>query len=267
MLSLSPESIVNALNALPPEAIWVLVLLVSFGSILVMLRYFGEAGMFAYIAIAVIGANIQVIKPVQFSVFPAPVALGTILFASTYLATDILTEFFGPDRARRAVMLGFFALLLWTVLMVLTLGYRPLTAEEAGSDYAWALGVQDAMLLLFKPAPALLVAGMTAYLVSQLNDIWIYQLVRRLTRGRHLWLRASLSTMVSALVDNTVFSVLAWVVLAPEPVGWRPLIFTYLLGTYSLRLVLALLESPFMYAARAVLGPARPAVRQGGAPA
>jgi hypothetical protein len=50
-------------------------------------------------------------------------------------------------------------------------------------------------------------------------------------------------------------------------VGWRPLIFTYILGTYSLRLVLALLESPFMYAARAVLGPARPAVRQGGAPA
>ena len=65
--------------------------------------------------------------------------------------------------------------------------------------------------------------------------------------------------MVSALIDNAVFSVLAWVVFAPEPIGWKALVFTYILGTYALRVVVAALDTPFVYLARHCLGGARPA--------
>lgn len=260
MFGLSPDGVIGALNASPPELVWVLLLLICFSTILVMARLFGQAGLYVYIAVAIIGANMQVLKPVQFSVFMDPVALGTILFASTYLCTDILTEHYGRAAARKGVLLGFAALLLWTVLTVLTLGFRPLTPEEAGDGLAWALGMHDAMAMLFTPVPALFVAGMTAYLISQFHDIWLYALVRRLTAGRHLWLRNMSSTAVSSLIDNIIFSVLAWVVFAPEPMAWQTLIFTYILGTYVLRLFVAALDTPFVYLARMTLPtPPRPA--------
>lgn len=250
MLSLSPEILVAQLAAAPPELIWLLLLVVCFGGVVLMARFFGAAGLYAYIVVAVIGANVQVLKPVQFSVFADPVALGTVLFASTYLCTDILAERCGSATARRGVLLGFAAYLLWSLLMVMTLSFRPMTAEQAGDGLAWALPVNDALRTLFLPVPALFAAGMTAYLVSQLHDVWLFGLIRRLTGERALWLRNIVSTWVSALIDNIVFSVLAWVVFAAHPLGWHPLIYTYILGTYGLRIVVAVLDTPFVYLAR-----------------
>lgn len=246
-MNLSPATLVSFLNGLPPELVLGAELLVCFGAVLALARLFGAAGLYVYIAVAVIGANMQVLKAVDFAIYGHPVALGTVLFASSYLATDILAEHWGRAAARTGVMIGFAAFLLWTVLLVLTLGYAPLTPEAAGEDMAWALPVQDHLLALFLPQPAFFVAGMCAYLASQLSDVWLFDRIRRHTGERRLWLRNNASTMVSALIDNAVFSVLAWVVFAPEPLGWEPLVFTYILGTYGLRLVVALLDTPLMY--------------------
>ncbi|MEQ8369122.1 MAG: queuosine precursor transporter [Alphaproteobacteria bacterium] len=256
-MSLDPSRLIAVMNGLPPEAIWLITLLVCFASILLLLRLFGAAGLFIYIAVAVIGANLQVLKLVQFSAFANPVALGTILFSTTYLCTDILTEYYGVRTARRAVALGFSAYLLMTVLMLLTLGYRPLTAVEAGPDLAWALDTHGHLAGLFIPAPAIFAAGMTAYLASQFHDVWMYRFIGRLTGGRWLWLRNNGSTLLSGLIDNTIFSVLAFVVLAPQPVGLQALVFTFILGTYAIRVVVAVLDTPFLYLARRVI-PRRP---------
>ncbi len=254
---LDPNALIAFLNDLPPEVVWVLMLLACFSAILIMLRAFGEIGLYVYVAVAVIGANIQVLKAVQFSVYADPVALGTILFTSTFLCTDILMEHFGRQAARRAVWVGFGALLFFNVAMILNLGFAPLTPQQAGEAMAWALPMQGHMLALFAPAPALFAAGMIAYFVSQFHDIWLFQLISRITKRRHLWLRNNASTWVSALIDNTVFSVLAWVVFAADPIGWQPLIFTFILGTYLLRLLIAVLDTPFVYLARYMIAPCR----------
>lgn len=253
-MSLSPAALIALLQGLPPELLLLAQALFCFSAILVMARLFGRAGLTLYIAVAVLAANVEVLKAVQFTVYDHPVALGTVLFSSTYLATDILTEHFGRDAAREAIFLGFAAYLLFTLMTLISLGFPPLTAEQAGAEMAWALPMHDHMAALFTPAPALFAAGMTAYLTSQMFDVWVYQRLRGATGGRHLWLRNNGSTMLSALVDNTIFSVLAWVVFAPEPVGLEALLFTYILGTYLLRVALSLLDTPFMYLSRAALG-------------
>lgn len=255
-MPLNPADLVAALHAVPPELLLLAQALFCFGTILLFARLFGAAGLYLYIAVAVIGANVEVLKAVQFTVYDHPVAMGTVLFSSTYLATDILTEHYGRDAARKAVFLGFAAYLLFTLLMLITLGFRPLTAEQAGAEMAWALPMQDHMAALFLPAPGLFAAGMTAYLCSQLFDVWVYQRIRGATGDRHLWLRNNGSTMLSGLVDNVIFSVLAWVVFAPEPVGWEALLYTYILGTYLLRVGLSLLDTPFMYLSRLAVRPA-----------
>lgn len=247
---LDPSAFIDAMHALPAELSWAVLLLLCFGAVIALLRAFGAAGLYAYIAIAVIGANLQVLKQVQFAVFDHPVALGTVLFASTYLATDILAEHYGRRAALKGVFIGFAGFLLWTLLMLVTLGFPPLTPDQAGAGLAWALPMHEAMALLFTPAPIFFVAGMSAYLISQVNDVWLFSRLRQATGGRYLWLRNNASTLASAFIDTVVFSLLAWIVLAPEPLPLGTVVETFILGTYGIRVVVALLDTPFLYLAR-----------------
>ena len=250
MFQLSPQNWIEQLNQLPPELIWVFLLGCCFVSILLFLRIFGAPGLFVYSAIVIIAANLQVLKAVQFSIFPYPVALGTVLFSSSFLCTDILNEYYGPAKARKAVWLGFSAYAFMTMVMLLGLAFRPLDSGTVSEDWLWAAENHEHLSALFTPTPALLVAGMVAYLCSQFHDVWIYQLIKRLTGERWLWFRNNVSTALSALVDSVIFSVLAWRVFAAEPLPWSVVLSTYILGTYSLRLAVALLDTPIIYLAK-----------------
>jgi len=253
MLPLSPAALIAALNALPPDAVWALMVLAAFGSVLGMVAAFGSTGATVFVAVAVVAANLQVLKVVPFVLLPGPVAEGTVVFSATYLATDILTEYYGAAAARQAVWLGFAAHLVMTLLMLLALGYRPLDAATAGEDLAWALPFHGHLAALFTPAPALFAAGMISYLASQLLDIRLFLAIRAVTGERALWLRNTASTALSALIDTALFSALAFVVFAATPVPWESLWRRYILGTWLVRVGLAVLDTPVMYLAGSLL--------------
>lgn len=244
------NSLIQWMNAFPPEVIWVATLVFCFLAILILLRWFGPGGLYVYIAVAIVGANIQVLKAVKFGIYSEPVALGTILFSTTYLCTDILNEYYSARQARKGVMLGFAASLLFTCFMLFGLGFQPIDVNGVGRDWAWAAENHGHMKALFIPAPAILLAGMTAYLCSQFHDIWIYNFLKKLTGGKFLWLRNNGSTLLSALIDNAIFSIMAWKILAEEALPWKVIIFTFILGTYGLRIAVALLDTPLIYLAR-----------------
>lgn len=248
--------LVAGLNALPTESMLAIELVVVFGLIPLVLRPFGAAGMFIFIAAGIIAANVQVLKAASFSFYAAPIPLGTVAFSATYIATDVLTEYYGRATARKAVWLGFSAMLVMTLMMLLAMGYKPMTADEAGEGMAWVLPNHDHIVALYLPQVTLLIAGLSSYLISQFNDIYVFQTIRQWTGRNALWARACGSTALSALIDNIVFSALAWMVLPwllgqeDQVVDLHTLIFTFILGTYWIRLAMALLEVPFIYAAR-----------------
>lgn len=243
------EPLLNYLHAWPPEVIWVILLVFTFGAILAMLRMFGAAGLYIYISIAIIAANVQVLKVVKFSVFDTPVALGTILFATTYICTDILNEFYGKKAARKSIYIGFMAMFLMTFFMLLTLGFKPLTPEQA-VGMEWGLENHKHIAGVFLSSPAILLAGMISYLCSQLNDVWLYSFFKKLTKGKYIWFRNNAAAAISAFIDDVVFSVLAWVVFADEPLEAGVLWGTYIIGTYALRLVVAIVDTPVIYLAK-----------------
>ena len=152
------------LNTLSTELMWFIMLLFCFFSILIFLRIFGYIGIFIYSALAVIAGNIQVLKTVDFFYSPEPVALGTILFASTFLCTDILSEYYGKEKARINILIGFSAFLFMTLLMVITIGFQP-------SDADW---VQESLSNVFTPMTRFFIASMIAYLISQYFDVWFF---------------------------------------------------------------------------------------------
>jgi queuosine precursor transporter len=249
---------VKLLQSLPPEAMSVLLLIALFSSAILLMRFFGVGGGYAFMGIAAIAGNILVLKQSQYGVFKDPLALGTELFAASYLCTDIMTELYGKKAARRAVFIGFASFLLFTVIMLLGLGFAPLTVAQAGESNAWNLPYQGHLEALFLPMPAFFIASICAYLTSQLLDIYIYDKLRTRTGGRQMWLRNNAATVTASLIDNTIFSVLAFVVFQAAPVDTHALIYTYILGTFALRIAMAVFDTPFLYLAVRVIKRERP---------
>ena len=238
------------LNQTPIILTWFVFLLFCLITILILLKIFGEVGLYIYTVIAIIGANIQVLKVVEFPFFENPIALGTILFSTTFLTTDILTEYYGPDLARKNILIGFSSFLIMTIFMLFTIGFQPLTLIAAGEEYSWALQIQDNLIAIFLPFPTFFAASMIAYLFSQYFDVWFYEKISIITKKKLLWLRNNLSTMTSALLDNIIFSLFAWIIFNPNPLDFDTVLFTFILGTYILRLIIAIIDTPFIYLAK-----------------
>lgn len=229
--------LINLMQSFSSETLSLLIFLGCVVFLLLLFRTFGIIGLYLYNAVIVIVANIQVLKTATFCFSPEPVALGTITFATTYLVSDILTEHHGKAVAHKGVWLSFAAHILMTLLMIATLGYSAPVGDKA----------HGAMMTLFTPSPRILLAGLLAYVVSQFLDIYVFEWVGRMTQRRWLWLRSNVATLLSGLVDNAIFSIFAWVILNPEPITFYSLIFTYILGTYLARVLVALLSTPVMY--------------------
>ena len=225
------------LGSLNTFVVWLIMLFFCFSSILVFLKLFGYVVLYVYSTLAVIIGNIQVLKTVDFFYSPEPVALGTVLFASTFLCTDILSEHFGKEKARKNVLIGFAGFLLMTIIMLITIGFKP-----SANDWA-----QESLANVFTPMSRFFIASMVAYLASQYFDVWIYSAIKNITKNRYLWLRNNLSTILSSLVDNTIFSLLAWIILNPNPETLYNVIMIYIFGTYILRILIAFVDTPFMY--------------------
>ena len=244
------EGFIKIFNSTSIEITWLLFLIFCFTSILILLKLFGKVGIYLYTAIAVIAANIQILKIVKFPFFDEPVALGTILFASTFLCTDILAEYYGAKSAKKNILLGFSGFLLMTILMLFTIGFKPLSEITFGNKYDWAITTQENLLAIFMPFPIFFAASMIAYLSSQFFDVWFFEKISKFTNKKFLWLRNNFSTIVSSLVDNTIFSIFAWIIFNPNPLDFNTVLFTYILGTYFLRIFIAFLDTPIIYLAK-----------------
>ena len=218
------------------ELLWAVMLLANFALIIGLYRVFGAVGLIAWMAVSGIIANIQVVKTVE--IFGLTATLGNIVYASSFLATDILSEKYGKAPAKVAVWTGFSTLISATLLMSIALWFRP-----AGSDTA-----QSSLETIFTVLPRITLASVAAYLLSQLHDVWAYQFWRQRFPGRRrIWIRNNLSTMVSQLVDTAVFTTIAFLGVFPWPV-----FFEIALTTYVLKWFVAALDTPFVYLAGSI---------------
>lgn len=215
--------------------------------ILGLLRFYGVFGLYVYNALAIVVANIQVLSFAQYKYFSAPVALGTVLFTTTYFVNDVITEHYGVEQAKKSIALGFCAQLLVVIWMVITLAHPLPDLHNASTTIQEANHNYSAMFRLFTPSFRILFASLTSYLISQWLDILIFNKIRVATQGRLLWLRQNIAMLISGLFDTFMFSVLAWMLLSNTPVSWSELIFTYILSAQVIRLILNISFTPLMY--------------------
>jgi uncharacterized integral membrane protein (TIGR00697 family) len=217
------------------ELLWFGMLALNFAFILLAYRLFGKLGLFIWVPIAAIVANIQVVKYVD--LFGLTATLGNIVYASSFLVTDILSENYGRKEANRAVSIGFVALVSMVSLMNLALLFRPDPADTA----------QPHLVAIFTLLPRITLASFLAYAASQYHDVWAYHFWKRRVPGRaRIWVRNNLSTLASQLIDSIIFTLAAFLGTVPIPV-----LIEIVVTTYALKVIVALADTPLVYLASA----------------
>ena len=171
----------------------------------------------------------------------ATISVGVLPYPITFLCTDLISELYGKKRAQAVVVTGF----LVSLYMLALLQVGRVVPVSHLQDPA----VQEQYLAVFGQSARAIFASMVAYLVAQLIDVRLYHFWRRLTGGRHLWLRNNGSTMVSQLVDTTaVVTILFYGVWSWNEIG------AVILASYAYKLIVAAADTPLMYLGRSLLG-------------
>lgn len=203
---------------------------------LLVWRFLGKWGLVGYSTLAVITANIQCLK-----MFPAlgveTMAGGAAMFGVTYWITDVLGECYGKQFAKKAVWVSSAMTIIFTVMMQMLLFYNP-----AAGDNGFA---QEPLMTIFGFMPKIAIASVVLYFLSNYADVWLFEKVRQLTKGKHLWLRNNLCTLTCNLSQGIIFSIIVLY-------GTFPLTTCLTVGFFGslMYIPVALLDTPFIYLAK-----------------
>ena len=186
---------------------------------------------------------------------PFVLAVGVLPYPITFLCTDFISEFYGQKRANFLVWVGLL-LNLWVVFIMWLGGALP---PEPLMDPQTGKILMDSPGRVFFEIKDLtfgaVAASMVAYLVAQLCDVRLFHYWKRLTKGKHLWLRNNGSTVVSQLVDTTAVILITHfyaqaLPIAEEAALW-PQLLTFIASGYVFKVTCALVDTvPFYLGTR-----------------
>lgn len=223
------------------ELLLIASLIVEFGAVLIAYRFFGRAGLYGMTVFATVAANIEVM--ILVSAFGMDQTLGNILFAATFLITDILSENEGKEAANKAVNLGIFTTVLFIVVTQSWLHYIP-----AAEDF-----VSPSIKTVFANTPRTMLVSMGVYAIVQRIDVWLYHKWWDFTTKKwgdskkFLWLRNNGSTMLSQLLNTVFFNVGAFAGLYSTSA-----LVSIILSGYLIYFVTSLCDTPAVYIARKI---------------
>ncbi len=162
------------------------------------------------------------------------ISVGILPYPITFLITDLISEIYGKKKANQVVTAGIFAS-FFSLLIILAADYVPATSWSPVNDALFSK--------VFGATGVAVFASMVAYLLAQYIDIYIYHFWKKLTKGKHLWLRNNFSTFCSQLVDTASVLLL---LCAFGKIEWN-LFGGLLLGGFLFKVLIAALDTPFLY--------------------
>lgn len=206
---------------------------IIFGLLLFVKKAFGKEGVIAWVGLATVLANVITAK--NANIFGFSTAIGSVMFASTFLATDILSECYSEQDAKKAVYLGLFSSALLIISTQIALHYTP-----SEIDYA-----DGAMQTLFSMNLRISISSMVMYFIANMADIYIFNRLKVKMNGKQMWLRNNVSTILCNCLENFGFIGLAfWGIYDLQT------IVIIALSTSVIEMIVAILDTPFLYLAK-----------------
>ena len=204
-------------------------IVVTFSLVVLIEKLFKKEGLYVWLSIAIILANLTVCKMIDILGFTT--SLGNVLFASTFLATDIMSEKYGKDEAKKGIYISIFSGITFIIITKLTLLFIPSSDDI----------VEGAMELLFNVSMRTTIASMLMFFISNMLDINIYNKLKE-KYPKKLWLRNNVSTILCNCLENYFFNSLAFLGIFSIPV-----IISIATTTSVLEIIIALCDTPFLY--------------------
>jgi hypothetical protein len=223
------------------EVLLLLSVLIIYGSELVIFKIFEKQGLYCFTVLATIAANIEVLIVVK--AFGMEMTLGNVLFASTFLVTDIISEIYGKEDSRKAVHIGIATSIVFIIFSQWWLLYTP-----AQSDLA-----MESIKNIFSNTPRLMIASMVVYAVVQEFDVWAYHKIWSMTEKmshsskKYLWMRNNGSTLVSQFLNDLLFTFAAFWGVHNINTLWQ-----FVISSYIIFVVTSFADTPFIYLARKI---------------
>jgi len=182
-------------------------------------------------------ANIAASKVAEFDLgfytFYAPAAV--IIFSVTFLMTDIVNEKFGRKATHKMILIAFVTQIALALFSWLVVSLAPAPFWQGQESYQLILG----------QVPRLIFASWVAFLVSENLDALIFAWFKKLTNGKHLWMRNAFSSLPAMAIDSVLFVTIAFWGL--QPIG------TLIFGLIVVKWVVGVIDIPFMYLNRWVM--------------
>lgn len=221
------------------EIMLVLSVIVIYATVLCLYKILGKTGLYLWAGIATITANIEVLIIVN--AFGMEQTLGNILFGSTFLVTDILSEKYNKESANTAVKVSILTNIIFIIISQSWFLYMP-------NESDWAT---PAIREVFSNTPRFMIVGIGVYAISQAFDVWFYHAIWEKTTAKlgdskkGLWIRNNVSTLISQLINTILFTFGAFI-----GVYDMPTLLSILVASYIIFIFTSLIDTPAVYIAR-----------------
>ena len=182
-----------------------------------------------FFVMSLLVSNVTASKIISIGSLIVPAAV--VAYAITFLCTDVIGELYGKEEANKTVRLGFILQLFSIGLLYIAIKLPPAPfMVEYNEVFQQVLG----------QSLRVVIASLIAYTISQFNDVYIFHKLKDIHGGKHKWLRNNLSTITSQLIDTSIFITIAFYGVVPN-------LWALILGQFTIKVVLALLDTPFFY--------------------
>lgn len=203
--------------------------LTVFSIVVAIEKFFKKEGLLVYVSISTIIANILVCKSIELMGYVT--CMGSIMFASNFLATDILCEKYKKEDGKKAVLMAAVSQVIFILVIQFALLYKPSNIDMMNEN----------MKALFSLNLRVGLSSLFMFVISNLFDIYIYEKIKKKYPSK-LWLRNNVSTIVSNCAENYLFTFLAFVGIYD-----MTMIISIASVGSIIEIVIAILDTPFLY--------------------
>lgn len=207
-------------------------IIATFSIVVCMEKMFKKEGLYVWISIATIMANILVCKSID--ILGLTASLGNVMFASIFLATDILSEKYEVKDSRKAVMLAIASQIIFILATTLAVSYIPGETDLSN----------ESMKTLFSINARVSISSIVMFGASNMLDIYLFEKLKK-KFPKQLWLRNNVSTIISNCLENYFFVFFAFVGIYDYST-----ILSIATTTSILEIIIAICDTPFMYIAK-----------------
>ena len=178
-------------------------------------------------------------------------SVGVVIWPVVFITTDIINEYFGKKGVKR---ISYFTIILILYVFLIIYLSTKLTPNSYWIDInkidntGNPFNINFAYNIIFLQSTGIIIGSVIAFLIAQLLDVFIFQKIKKITKGKLIWLRATGSTLISQFIDSFIVLIIAFYFLAPEGKAWSiNQVLNVGVDNYTFKFIVAILITPLIY--------------------